>query len=995
MRRTPARSVRALVLGLAIATGSSIAEGQGRTVFETYAEDEGLTVLAPEVLLQDRVGFIWVGTPEGLFRFDGLRFARFTTEDGLPSSRVTALHETGDGRLYVGTRAGLARRDGDAFVPIGKAAGLPEASISPGGIASDRGGQLFVGTTRGLYLSLSAERFHVEGPERPVSALSLDRGEALSFAREGRLYLRDKGVVREAGSVDGLPGLERIDATLTDAAGRLWVRTPGLLFVRPPGGGFERVDEPLPSAGTGSLALDLDGEVLVPTTRGLARREPGLFTRVTHSDGLPSDIVLSALVDREGSLWTGLQGFGLARRAGRGEVTVLTRADGLPGDAVTAIARQRSGNGPLFVGTRDGLARFVTGEPPVVLRAADGLAGDTVLALAAAADGTVYAGSWPGGVTRIAAGPHPVLSAVPFDGLTPAETQVVSLLVRRSGEVWAGTRTGAYRFVGGRFEAVPVPGADDADTVYSLTEDSTETVWGASRGGLLRLTGMPHRFLKRNGLKADSLALVAATPDGGLVVSYREGGVDMLGVDGDRLLISPYGDPPIAADRRVASLGWGGEAFWIGGRGVERRTAEGSRRFGRADGLPSESLQADACLAERDGAWFGTSRGLVRIAPSGPAPLQRPPGIGLSGAFTGGRRLRVDRRAVLFTHERDLRVALAPLTYSEARDLRFRYQLIGLMASPEETSSPELQFPVLPPGDLRLEVSAISSRGGASASPAVLEVRVTPAWYQRAEVKVLGLLLLGGLGWALFRVRTMALATERDELKTQVGNLEAELGARARELSEATLVDPVTRLRNRRFLQATLEAEAERSRRAHSMLATPLERRTGDLVFYRITLDGSRELAERRGHAAAEQLLLEGVRRVKTVVRGSDFLVRFADDELLVITRASGRELATIFAERLLATIAAAPFELPGEAFRGTASVGWAPYPWFVAATEIVSADEVLRIAGLALQRASREGGNRSVGVLPDGDGSKSQAIPVDLAGTGAEVRLVFSLGPG
>ena len=68
-----------------------------------------------ECVLQDRVGFPWAGTDDGLFRFDGRRFFKFSREQGLPRTRIFHIHETAKGRLYVATGAGLARLRGDRF----------------------------------------------------------------------------------------------------------------------------------------------------------------------------------------------------------------------------------------------------------------------------------------------------------------------------------------------------------------------------------------------------------------------------------------------------------------------------------------------------------------------------------------------------------------------------------------------------------------------------------------------------------------------------------------------------------------------------------------------------------------------------------------------------------------------------------------------------------------------------------------------------------------
>src|SRR4029078_4419444 len=90
------------------------------------------------------------------------------------------------------------------------------------------------------------------------------------------------------------------------------------------------------------LAFDERGELLVPTVQGLAFRENGAWRLVGRREGLPAETALTAEVDREGSLWVGLLGGGLAQRLGGGEFRNITRGDGLSHDVVWAIGRQRS-----------------------------------------------------------------------------------------------------------------------------------------------------------------------------------------------------------------------------------------------------------------------------------------------------------------------------------------------------------------------------------------------------------------------------------------------------------------------------------------------------------------------------------------------------------------------------------------------------------------------------------------------------------------------------
>src|SRR5579864_2057047 len=86
-----------------------------RYTYKFYGQEEGLQNLAVQAILQDREGFLWVGTQNGLFRYDGSRFKAFTKNDGLPEARIESLHEAADGTLWVGTEGGLARLHGGRF----------------------------------------------------------------------------------------------------------------------------------------------------------------------------------------------------------------------------------------------------------------------------------------------------------------------------------------------------------------------------------------------------------------------------------------------------------------------------------------------------------------------------------------------------------------------------------------------------------------------------------------------------------------------------------------------------------------------------------------------------------------------------------------------------------------------------------------------------------------------------------------------------------------
>src|SRR5258708_27502620 len=127
-----------------LAAPSALAQ---RYNFKFYGEEEGLKNLAVQAVLQDRAGFLWVGTQDGLYRYDGNHFTAFTSLDGLPGTRIEALYEGVDGTLWVSTGRGLARRSHDGFESVSLNG---RTVIGRQGISSDREGHLYLATNLGL-----------------------------------------------------------------------------------------------------------------------------------------------------------------------------------------------------------------------------------------------------------------------------------------------------------------------------------------------------------------------------------------------------------------------------------------------------------------------------------------------------------------------------------------------------------------------------------------------------------------------------------------------------------------------------------------------------------------------------------------------------------------------------------------------------------------------------------------------------------------------------
>jgi len=211
-------------------------------------------------------------------------------------------------------------------------------------------------------------------------------------------------------------------------------------------------------------------------------------------------------------------------------------------------------------------------------------------------------------------------------------------------------------------------------------------------------------------------------------------------------------------------------------------------------------------------------------------------------------------------------------------------------------------------------------------------------------------------------------------------------------LQEASLTDPLTELRNRRYFSATIESDVSQALRAHS---DGRDSKTRDLVFYLIDADNFKEVNDQYGHDLGDKVLVEMARRLSSSIRHSDVLVRWGGEEFLIVSRYTDRSEAEWLAQRVLSAVADTPFSLggSGEPIYRTCSLGWAAFPWFPDNPRAISYEEVLTLADRGLHQAKQSGKNRAVGILP-ATGKLPATTIEGLHSAGLQVDLMAVPGP-
>jgi len=930
----------ALIVWLAAVPAAARVLPPGIRPFRTYGTESGLGNLAAMRLAQDRAGFLWVATQDGIYRYDGNRFTRFGLDEGLPSSYVSNVQAAPDGSVWVITYGGVARFDGRRFVAV--AAPQPVNAMS-----IDDANNVWLATSAGIVRGSAKQPFaSIAGwPKEEATAVRCDKSAvwAASTGRIGRFASAVWTFWPNALN-------ERIDAIVVDRQRTVWARSAAHLWSKGESeSAFHDETRALPAtSSSGYLDVDRRGNLWVPTDRGVATHDDSGWHVVGASEGLPTEWARDVLEDREGSIW--IASLGVHRMLGRGELTTYDRRSGLPNAVTWCFVWDR--NGRLLVGTDLGLARSTaTGWETV-----GGTADHQVRSVVEEADGTLWMGGGPAEVLRVGS-----------DGVrkyaVPGRT-VLKIVRDVDGVLWVATRGGGLLCKSAneeRFTSVNVPNGTGGETFRWLTIDSRGRLWAAGEHGIACLDrGRWRRYTTRDGLAHDHAAYIAESASGDLWATYFE----PLGIV--RFSIDDKGAMRII-DRLDARRGLSASKIFLIGEDAHRRLWVGTgvgvdlvngpliEHLGLADGLAGDDVDAMAFLAQPDGEVFlGTSSGFSHYIPRADAPRVEPPPV------------RITSSAISTKH--DFSATFAALTYLKQDLIEYQVRLLGLEDEWRAAASRDVRYALLAPGRYRFETRA-RLRPGTWSAPAAMDFTIAPAWWQTNWARALALLAIVALIVLAHRARVALLRRRNRELEAIVAQRTHELADVNTRLLDLSVTDALTGMKNRRYLDLCMpEYMADSLRRHESMTRAGIDptRANADLLFFLLDLDRFKEINDRFGHAAGDRVLVDIHELLKTAMRDTDTLVRWGGEEFLLVARNSSRHEAAAIAERIRGSISGHPFIVGRRttSLRLTCSIGFAPFPFLPLDRARIGWQEVLDVADTCLYAAKHAGRNRTVGVI-------------------------------
>jgi diguanylate cyclase (GGDEF)-like protein len=954
-----------------------------RFTVERLEDQYGMGAVTVTCMGQDAQGFLWIGTQTGLYRYDGARARKLNEVEAIIGHYIVDLLIAPDGTPWFAGNRGIAHLKNGEF----EALPIP-ASVMPLGagnqiFAVDSQGAAFVVLFKGGVLQIdpgNPARLKLFGVSEgvPENAAGIVRGpdDAIWITSGTHLaHLPPQGTAFVVDSGIRLPK-ERVVALLFDGNQTMWLRTAthlARLDTRIHKLYFEHAVAASSNEEEGKPSIDQEGRLLVPTSGGLFWKRDGRWRVLTDRQGIASNDVQCALEDREGTLWIAGSGTGLDRLPGVHQWSAWTTSEGLPDNSTWSTLRDFRGR--LWISTSKGIGVWdQTARRWERISRLDGNASREIRQIQLAGDGAVWGVTATGALVRVEPGDFSWTVSPMYKGRAFS-----TVYAAPDGSIWASTRTRLVRYAPGKGLVDPreISLPPEIGGIDFLSFSPSGVLWGTGPGALYRFDGNEWRTLTaRDGLRGQTITSVVALNDDDVWIGYN----DVVGVSHVRL--AKNGAVQFENrnwDCTVVFRDSQGRVWFNGTDGLAILSVDGRlQRLNHGDGLLWNDVSPwTGVREEKDGSFVvATSRGLARFDPKGEAIPPAPPRVMFTSITLGGVERKMSELPEVSASNGTLAVQFTPLDLDNPEKTSCWYQLKGMEEQATETELREIRYAAVPPGKYEFYVQCWQEGSGTVASQARFKFRVLPTfwqtWWARASAAVAFLMAL----WGFVSFRTRTESRRRRELEQAVAQGNAELLQKNKELEEISLTDPLTSARNRRYFYETISTDIAQTLRSHlkSMdpASTPALRQ--ELIFVLVDVDRFKRVNDEFGHAAGDRLLQEVAKRIASVKRRSDDLVRWGGEEFLLVCRTTDRENASMLCARVLEAVRELPFDVGnGVEVHKTCSIGWAPFPWLPEDVGLLSIDNVIELADKALYLAKREGRNRSFGMVPTPDALKSE----------------------
>jgi ligand-binding sensor domain-containing protein/signal transduction histidine kinase len=854
-------------------------------IVDSWSTGEGLPQSSVISVIQTRDGYLWLGTLNGLVRFDGIHFTVLDENNtpGLDSDRIVHLFEDSHTNLWIGTDTGsvaLVRNGKLQNFVVGRS-GHEGRLVSAG---EDSSGAVWLYTADAHLARYQAGKLEILNlnfnPLAICRMVAAEKSGPVWIGEDwGMFSLRPANFQPPALAIEQLIQARKLDFILASQRGGTWRLIDGRIqkwsstHLETDFGTY-----PWGNSIVTSVCEDQDDNLIVGTLgAGVFWYDAdGNYRQISTDQGLSHAGVLSLCLDREGNLWVGTDGGGLNRIKRK---IFNTTPTGLHSWAAQSLSEDAQGGLWVAFGA-SGASYWNTNLFQ------DFHIGRYQNAWTVFVDHQqqVWAGTWDEGLFQFQTNRFQ-----PAPGAQILGPRIFALFEDRSGQLWAGTQNGLARWNGSDWKIFTTRNGLLENIVRAMAEDAAGNLWVGTQNRGLNLF-KDGKFVSyqatENGLPGNDISCLYADEDGALWVGTFGHGLARF-QNGKWTRFSTRDG--LASNSIGYIIEDDGGDLWIGSNAglmhVRKKSlndlANGTagflacRTYVESDGLPTRECSGGsqpAAIRTRDGKlFFPTTKGLVSINPDQLKPNLQPPLVMIESVLVDRREQKTNpfssawRQSIIIPPGREqLEIDYAGLNFSAPTGVRFKYRLEGRDTAWTEAGDTRVaRYSNLPQGHYRFHVIACNEDGKWNETGSVLEITVQPQFWQTSWFRGAAIIFLLGIVIATVRfISTQKLQRELQLLKQQEA-LEKERMRIARDLHDQLGANLTQVALLGEMAEADKNAPDEIESHAQQISQTARETmRSLDEIVWAVnpsndTLEG---LANYAGKYAQEYLALAGLR---------------------------------------------------------------------------------------------------------------------------------------
>jgi len=1005
---------------------------QGHLFFDVVGKGEKIVSGAITALIQDKRGFIWIGTQHGLVRYDGYKFIHFSanseSKHKLTGDFITSLWSDNDGRIWIGTRAnGFSVLDPTTNIidnykhDTDEYNSLADNRVSA--IIGDNQGNIWLGTNNGLDLFNEKDKsfVHFRHNAQKKESLNDDHIRSLYMDKAGDLWI---------GSYDGLniirqgsKKIERIysDDTANDSlAGHvifrilqgkddaMWVSTPrkGAIRIDSTDGKFTRIaptsesNFKISNPWVTTIAQPKTDEIWLGTNGGgiaVVHATSGEVKRtITHHQGLHGGLlhndIGSMIIDNSGLLWIGTWGAGMNRynplnNAFRTLRSVIGETSQLSSPHILSILQSKDGK--VWIGSQGkGIDVF---DPEIgkiksyaVNKKKNSLEESNIQGLAQMTDGSIWVGTLQTGLYRYLPETDNFKRFTVSDGLS--SNQIRRLKSSNDNSLWVGTFQELSKWDDNNKRFLSYTFANENNKpILAISETKDGHLWIGTPDGLYELPAgnasqqEVHKVesfgdIQVNDLLLDSFeTLWLSTPQGLFRQDLNNEDTQFKSIN-DSLGI---GKMDLGSNLFIDDH----QRIWTATHLIDLKTHT-VHRWSSADGVDfGVPWDGSHYILNEDVFAIGGTDGVLLIKPKLYQPWTFLPSLEPTELTIDKQVVRIsnDSLVLLPADSKSFTIKFSSLDYSKPEGNQYTYKLEGYDENWIKTTSDQRSatYTNLDPKTYIFHVKATNRNGLWSPNEINLKLKQLPLWYQTSVFKFIFMIAVISLLYFVYLIRVRHLKRTKLELKKMVKKQTIELDLALKVMKEASFTDHLTQLGNRRFLTDHINADLLLASRAYFDKA---ETENSDLVFFIFDIDYFKAVNDKYGHLSGDKVLVQFSNLLKDIFRDSDMFIRWGGEEFLVISRFCNRNTSCMLAERARQQIADFKFDIGGgRTINKTCSIGYAAYPFIKSKPDKLGWEQLINIADIALFAAKRSQRNAWVGL----------SVKKDMTRT--EIELLFN----